>query len=470
MNKINITIIIAIIVTLPAVSFAQTGEISDVAIRKNGDRLDFSFTLRQDKTDPMMRYIYIPVVTGKSEEIRLSSTVFAGKKRKTADRRKKMDVSDYIIFKRRAGISHRYAASVPWEPWMDRVSVSMETLYHGCCHTTDGIYPDVVADKLLYYEATPHFDSRKLDYELTELERYDLENPFLHPYEDIAKCYDNLVNERENGSSTLHFKVGSHAIDREMPGNREVMEAILKAFDLIEADPNATLRKVMVAGYASPEGSLAFNTRLAQKRAESVRDFILANMKKGDASVFELYNGREDWDRLRDRVASSFMAERDQVLAIIDAYTMEEEIRKTRLKQLNAGVPYRYMLENFYPELRNAGYVQVYYEIDRKATVSTAVTDEQGRTTWIDPESPENIDITNINKAIDAMLQNDFDGALTLLSALGSDEKALNLIGVCHMMKGEYATARLYFERAVKAGDGDAEKNLHEISIIEQID
>ncbi len=32
-----------------------------------------------------------------------------------------------------------------------------------------------------------------------------------------------------------------------------------------------------------------------------------------------------------------------------------------------------YMLKNFYPALRNAGYLQVYYDIDRTASVATAV-------------------------------------------------------------------------------------------------
>ena len=104
---------------------------------------------------------------------------------------------------------------------------------------------------------------------LTELEKYSLENPFLHPVEDYPNRYDILFNERDKGTSVVQFKVGSHMIDMNIPGNKELLNAVGKAFRLILDDPNASLKQIVIAGYASPEGSLAFNTALAQKRAEN---------------------------------------------------------------------------------------------------------------------------------------------------------------------------------------------------------
>ena len=113
------------------------------------------------------------------------------------------------------------------------------------------------------------------------------------------------------------------------------------------------------------------------------------------------------------------MEYRQEVLDIIDSYTIEQEERKTKLKQLAEGKPYAYMLDSFYPSLRNAGYLQVYYDIDRTASIATAVTDENGRTTWIDPDSPENIGVTLINKAMKHMTAGDYE---TALKELETDE------------------------------------------------
>ena len=53
------------------------------------------------------------------------------------------------------------------------------------------------------------------------------------------------------------------------------------------------------------------------------------------------------------------------------------------------------------------------------ASIATAVTDENGRTTWIDPDSPENIGVTLINKAMKHMTAGDYE---TALKELETDE------------------------------------------------
>ena len=257
----------------------------------------------------------------------------------------------------------------------------------------------------------------------------------------------------------------------DIPGNKELLGAVGKAFQLIHEDPNASLKRIMIAGYASPEGTLAGNTALAQRRAESFRDYLLKNLDMPrDESLFELYNGREDWDGLRKMVAESDMEYRQEVLDIIDAYTIEQEERKTKLKQLADGKPYAYMLKNFYPALRNAGYLQVYYDIDRTASVATAVTDEHGRTTWIDPDSPENIGVTRINRAMRHMVEGDYETALKELEGQQENPAAFNYIGVCYMMKGDYDTAEKFLRKAEAAGDPYASVNLEHIGQAKRIE
>lgn len=76
---------------------------------------------------------------------------------------------------------------------------------------------------------------------------------------------------------------------------------------------------------------------------------------------FQLINGVENWDDLRRMVAASDMECRDEVLAVLDNDAGND--RKVALQRLAGGKPYRYMLKNFYPELRNACYVAVYYDV-----------------------------------------------------------------------------------------------------------
>ena len=215
-----------------------------------------------------------------------------------------------------------------------------------------------------------------------------------------------------------------------------------KAFQLIHEDPNASLKRIMIAGYASPEGTLAGNTALAQRRAESFRDYLLKNPRHAARrSLFELYNGREDWDGLRKMVAESDMEYRQEVLDIIDAYAIEQEERKTKLKQLADGKPYAYMLKNFILPCGMPDICRSTTTSTGRLPVATAVTDEHGRTTWIDPDSPENIGVMRINRAMRHMVEGDYEAALKELEGQQENPAAFNYIGVCYMMKGDYDTA-----------------------------
>ncbi len=444
--------------------------VSDAAVRKSGDQVVVNFTIDPQGFPKNYKAEFIPVLyndAGRSKS--LEPVTLSKRNKRLSDLRKGLGTDGYIKVSRGRELV-AYATVIPFEDWMQTVSLSVRQSGEDCCCRYDS-ESRAVEDKLLYFNPTPAYSREKLDYNLTELEKYDLDNPFLHPAEDYSRRYDILSNERGKGTSKLTFKAGSAVIDPGFKGNSEVLESIVRALELIRSDPNAVLKKIVIAGYASPEGPLALNTRLAQQRAEAVRNYLRPLVNRGD-DIFELYNGREDWDGLREMVVNSDVPEggKNDILSIIDSYTMEQEIRKTRLMKYSGGGPYRYMLDNFFPELRSGGYVQVYYQIDRRATVATAVTDSRGRTTWIDPDSPENRAVTDINRSIDLMSERKFGEALQLLKPHSNDPITWNALGVCCMMQGDYDKADNWFKKAAANGDTDAVVNLEQTRMVRLVE
>ncbi|MDR0892678.1 MAG: hypothetical protein LBN24_08690, partial [Mediterranea sp.] len=355
-----------------------------------------------------------------------------------------------------------YTDQFPYEAWMQYVSLALSETLEGCCHSFTKLpTKPVAAGILLNYKPTPHFNVTPLQYQLTELEKYDIDNPFLHPMEDYDKRYDVLVKNRDKASGKIIFKQGKSEIDMDYSDNRRMMAAMEQAFHVIERDSNAVLKKIVIAAFASPEGTLAFNTRLAAARGESVKQYFISIMQHPDASTFEIINGREDWSGLRAAVENSNMDEKEEVLKIIDGYTINQEIRKIKLKQLDGGKPYQWMLENLYPPLRNGGYLQIFYEVQRKARMSW--TDSKNRQVWIDPESPRNKFVTAYNKAAAYLVDGRYEEALQELLPYGKDSRTWNYLGVAYMMKNDNDTAALYFEKAKANGDPDAALNLEEV-------
>ena len=445
--------------------------VNNPAIKKSGDEVVVSFDIETAGLPRNYKVTFIPIMYNEGTQmVNLPPVSMVGKQMARQEKRAGREQGDRRIIRGSTREVLKYTASVPFEEWMQLVSVSIYPFIEGCTSIWEDTPITVSEDRLLYYNLMPYFDDAPLEYTLTELEKYDLENPFLHPMEDYSKRYDILLKDRDKGSSKVIFKVGSSVIDTAMEDNANVLQAILKAFELIEKDPNAILKHIFIAGYASPEGSLSLNTKLAQNRAESVKRYIQSRMTVRNESLFELYNGREDWQGLREKVENSTMAEKHDVLRIIDSYTMEQESRKRELQGLDGGAPYRFMLDNFYPPLRSAGYVQVYYEIDRRATVATAVTDQYGRTTWVDPDSPQNRGVTAINKAVELMMQFRFAEALELMLEFESDPCSWNNIGACYMMLRDFEKAEEYLSKAENAGDENAPLNLEQIDWARKIE
>ena len=78
------------------------------------------------------------------------------------------------------------------------------------------------------------------------------------------------VNNNLNSVRYVFFKIGSSVITADQQPNVEMIAQYLK---------NHKDAKVLVKGYASQDGNLEFNTKLAQARAESVKNSLIKKYK-----------------------------------------------------------------------------------------------------------------------------------------------------------------------------------------------
>ena len=131
----------------------------------------------------------------------------------------------------------------------------------------------------------------------------------------------------------------------------------------IHDDPEAEIARIVLLGLSSPEGRYAYNVKLAGLRCEAMKQYILNHISIPD-SCFKLVNGGEGWDELRYLIENSEMSDKEDILRIIDDVPILKG-REVRLMKLNQGIPYRYMKEHFFPKLRRAGYIKVYYRMKK---------------------------------------------------------------------------------------------------------
>ena len=115
-----------------------------------------------------------------------------------------------------------------------------------------------------------------------------------------------------------------------------------------------------IKGFASPEGSYANNTYLAENRAKALRDYV-KSLYRFEHATFSVDFEPEDWEGLEKRLEEMNLPDKAELLAIIrDQEPRDLDKKEQKLKVLNGGNSYKILLRDVYPALRHSDYVVKY--------------------------------------------------------------------------------------------------------------
>jgi tetratricopeptide (TPR) repeat protein len=253
---------------------------------------------------------------------------------------------------------------------------------------------------------------------------------------DATRQWDFGQDELE-----IIFKVSKIEIDSSVFNNEVTFGKILSAVDKIYSNPKFRVDKIEIAGYASPEGSRSFNNWLGENRAKALIDYIIVNRPQYNLTQdnFRLRNGEENWAGLRRHLLESSIAEKDQVVEIMDMDLPDEE-KKLKIKAIDNGKVWKKMLDEVYPHLRCARYLAVYYD------------------------STQDEAVDQINRANQMIREGKYAEAYQTVKPYDDDFRAFNTIGVALMMQGEFEKALPWFEKALQNESKEARGNIDAIN------
>lgn len=369
-----------------------------------------------------------------------------------------------------------YRLAIPYEPWMSSARLDLRKDDCGCGKSS------VTDVRILANRVTLE--------EVIIIERYRIQ-PHLAYMQPEAEA---VKRRAEQGEAFLDFAVGKSAINPDFGRNAAELEKIRRMIGLVHDDKNVTINRISIAGYASPEGSLAANERLSEARANALRNYLEARYPDIPRSLYAVYFGGENWDDLVKALQTSDMPDKQAVLDLIGRYPITAG-RESKLMALKGGTPWRYMLREMFPALRKVT-VAVDYDIrnfdveEAKEVVKmrpqnlslnemylVANTYEPGSDNFNDLFEtavrlyPENT-TANVNAAVVALQRQDFVGAERLLRNVKNGDtipEYLNARGLLLMLRDQnYNDAGRYFEPARAAGLEAARRNLDEIARMRQ--
>jgi len=327
----------------------QAVMVKDIELKNIDDSLSvrFTFFAGEKATKSNYNLVALPILYNKTDSIGLPLIVIQGKKARIAEERYSLatgKTADTYSLLLENGESVAYKATVPFQPWMNGANLTLNGLSVGCCSSSEVSLGDIAEHILIKDETEPVSE----------------EIPFVAPVTTYKGDTSSL-----DGALTIYFRQGKKMIDYEFKDNQRTLVKLISAIRTIQESNNSRIAHIIIAGFASPEGSIAFNEKLAGDRAIALKQLLLEYTSLRQDQI-QIHNGSVDWSGLRELVSESDMFEKHQILNIIDNTpiwdSQQQRGRLNKLMNFNGGEPYQYMLNTFFPLLRNATYVKVYYE------------------------------------------------------------------------------------------------------------
>ena len=110
----------------------------------------------------------------------------------------------------------------------------------------------------------------------------------------VSPAVEAVKNRAEEGRAYLDFPVNQTRIYPDYRRNPSELAAIKRTVDVVKNDANTTVTEIDIVGYASPEGRYAANARLAQGRAEALKNYVMSEYGF-KADLFKVNSVPEDY-------------------------------------------------------------------------------------------------------------------------------------------------------------------------------
>lgn len=231
--------------------------------------------------------------------------------------------------------------------------------------------------------------------------------------------------------------------------NNSVTEFVEMLKRINREQETLNIKDIEVLAYASPDGGLEFNEKLANKRQDVSEKYVKEQLKKTKVStdVTSKYTA-QDWEGFQRLVAASNIQDKNVILRVLSMYKDPEE-REQQIRNMSAG--FQELANGILPELRRSRLVLNYDVIGR--------SDEQIKVQYADDASKLTVD----ELLYAATLENNADVKEAIYKKTTeiypNDFRAFNNVAAIAFAKGNNAEASDYLKKALNISGNAAEAN-----------
>ena len=258
-------------------------------------------------------------------------------------------------------------------------------------------------------------------------------------------AYQRVIEHKQEAN--IKFLIQQATLRKSELKNNSVQEFV-EMLKKINADKEGlNLKNVEVSAYASPDGGLKLNDKLAAQRQDNTEKFVNKTLKntKVEAPVDAKYTA-QDWEGFQELEKESDIQDKDVILRVLSMYKDPEE-REQQIKNMSA--VFRELADGILPELRRARLTLNYEVIGRS---DAQIVEQFGN---------DASQLSNEELIYGATLVNDAQKEAFYKKAaeLYNDARAYNNLATLAFAKGDLSAAKNYAQKAQSVDGSNAESN-----------
>lgn len=249
--------------------------------------------------------------------------------------------------------------------------------------------------------------------------------------------FQRIINEKY--SADIKFLVNQANIrDGELRSNamKELNKEILRT----KEDSTRVIDELNIKSYASPEGGIDINTRLAENREKNTTKYLENKLKKDKITEFNEITAEftaEDWEGFQQLVAASDIQDKDLILSVLSMYKDPEQ-REKEIRNLSS--VFEQLADEILPQLR-------YSRITASINV-IGKSDEEIKNLYKSNPRALSVDellycATLFDSNVDKMQVYN-----TAVEIYPEDYRSYNNLGMCQFMDEDYEAAKACFSEA----------------------
>lgn len=305
----------------------------------------------------------------------------------------------------------------------------------------------------LYMEATVQYKGKSITFEPVKVADGLIATAnmvYVNPSEIGSKLlsdnFQKVIEEREEAE--IKFLIQQSNVRSSEAKNLANLTANVKK---ASEDSNMSVKGIEISSYASPDGGVELNEKLAQARENSTKQYINSQMRKlkDELNISGRFTA-QDWDGFKKLMENSDIKDKQLILSVLSMYSDPEE-REKEIRNLSAA--FTEIKDKILPELRRSKVTLVKEVIGKSDEEIQSLLDKDAK----------NLTIEEILYGATLSTDNKYkkDAYEKAIAYYPEDIRGYNNLGVTEFKLGNIEAADKNFTKALELDRKNAMANLN---------